>query len=80
MSFVTRLEVRFVDQVQWSFQYLLNLKNYVYVFIFFILPDTDRHSLVSNSATPWPNSLPGSSVHGIIQARILEWAAISFLA
>ena len=23
-------------------------------------------------------SLPGSSVHGIFQARILEWAAISF--
>ena len=27
-------------------------------------------------ATPW--SLPGSSVHGIFQARILEWVAISF--
>jgi len=23
-------------------------------------------------------SLPGSSVHGILQARILEWAAIPF--
>ena len=23
-------------------------------------------------------SLPGSSTHGILQARILEWAAISF--
>ena len=23
-------------------------------------------------------SLPGSFVHGILQARILEWAAISF--
>ena len=23
-------------------------------------------------------SLPGSSVHGILQARVLEWAAISF--
>ena len=26
--------------------------------------------------TPW--SPPGSSVHGILQARILEWVAISF--
>ena len=26
----------------------------------------------------WPHSLPGSSVHGISQARILEWGAISF--
>ena len=45
----------------------------------FILHDSDSHSLVSSSATPWTNSLPGFSVHGIIQARILEWAAISFL-
>ena len=30
-------------------------------------------------AIPWTvYSLPGSSVHGILQARILEWAAISF--
>ena len=27
--------------------------------------------------TPWTCSLPGSSVHGIFQARILEWVAIS---
>ena len=30
--------------------------------------------------TPWTVdcSLPGSSIHGISQARILEWVAISF--
>ena len=27
---------------------------------------------------PMDNSLPGSSVHGILQARILEWAAMPF--
>ena len=27
---------------------------------------------------PTPSSLPGSSTHGIFQARILEWVAISF--
>ena len=27
---------------------------------------------------PMDCSLPGSSVHGILQARTLEWAAISF--
>ena len=27
---------------------------------------------------PMEYSLPGSSVHGIFQARILEWVAISF--
>ena len=37
------------------------------------------HSVVPDSL--WPHglrSLPGSSVHGIFQARILEWVAISF--
>ena len=28
--------------------------------------------------TPWTVALPGSSIHGIFQARILEWVAISF--
>ena len=29
-------------------------------------------------ATPMDCSLPGSSIHGILQARILYWVAISF--
>ena len=33
---------------------------------------------VSDSCDPMDCSLPGSSVHGILQARILEWVAISF--
>ena len=28
---------------------------------------------------PMDYSLPGSSVHGIFQARVLEWGAIAFL-
>ena len=35
-------------------------------------------SAVSDSCDSIHCSLPGSSVHGILQARILEWAAISF--
>jgi len=27
---------------------------------------------------PMDHSLPGSSVHGIFQARVLEWGAIAF--
>ena len=38
--------------------------------------------LVAESCPSLPNSmdcsLPGSSVHGILQARILEWVSISF--
>ena len=35
------------------------------------------HSVMSNSLQPLDCSLPGSSVHEIFQARILEWVAIS---
>ena len=35
-------------------------------------------SIMSNSCDPMDCSLPGSSVHGISQARILEWVAIPF--
>ena len=33
---------------------------------------------VSDSLDPIDRSLPGSSVRGILQARILKWVAISF--
>ena len=45
----------------------------------FIYPK--RKVKVSSSVTLWDPmdySPPGSSVHGILQARILEWVAISF--
>ena len=34
--------------------------------------------VVSDSCDPMDCSLPGSSVHGIFQVRVLEWVAISF--
>ena len=36
------------------------------------------HSVVSDSSDPMDCSLPGSSVHRIFQARVLEWGAIAF--
>ena len=33
-------------------------------------------SVVSNHCDPIDFSLPSSSVHGILQARILEWVAM----
>ena len=42
-----------------------------------VLSLLSSHSVVSSSATPMDCSLQGSSVHGISQARILEWVAIS---
>ena len=37
-----------------------------------------NHSVVSDSLLPMNCSPPDSSVHGIFQARILEWVAIPF--
>ena len=36
-------------------------------------------SVVSDSLQPMDCSPPGSSIHGVLQARILEWVAISLL-
>ena len=38
------------------------------------------HSVMSDSSDPMDCSLPGSPVHGIFQARVLEWGAIVFSA
>ena len=35
-------------------------------------------SVVSDSSDPMDCSLPGSSIHGIFQAKVLEWVAIAF--
>ena len=39
-----------------------------------------RFSRVRLRATPIDGSPPGSSIHGIFQARVLEWGAIAFSA
>ena len=50
----------------------------------FFAKHSDCYCLVTKSgpansfATPWDCSPPASSVHGILQARILKWVAISF--
>ena len=36
--------------------------------------------VVSDSSDPMDCSLPGSSIHGVFQARVLEWVAIAFSA
>ena len=45
-------------------------------FTFFFFLKKESLSCVPLFATPW--SLPGSSVHGISQVRILKWVVISF--
>ena len=41
-------------------------------------PAAPLASAAASKLDPMDCSLPGSSVHGILQARILEWLAISF--
>ena len=41
-----------------------------------LLPPLLSHSVVPDSLQPHGLSPPGSSVHGILQARILEWVAM----
>ena len=40
--------------------------------------ESEGCSVVSDSLQLLDCSLPGSSVHGILQARILEWVAVPF--
>ena len=41
-------------------------------------PSCSSHSVVSDSRDPMDCSAQDSSVHGILQARVLEWVAIPF--
>ena len=41
-------------------------------------PKRSAVPVVSDSCDPVDGSLPGSSVHGILKTRILQWVAISF--
>ena len=40
--------------------------------------ESEVAQLCPTSSDPMNCSLPGSSVHGIFQARVLEWVAIAF--
>ena len=48
---------------------------------FALLPSEGEGEVTQSCPTlcdPMDCSLPGSSIHGIFQARVLEWGAISF--
>ena len=50
--------------------------------VFMVFKEKESESEVTQScpalSDPMDYSLPGSSVHGIFQARVLEWGAIAF--
>ena len=51
----------------------------VVVVILFCCSESESEVAQSTLCDPMDCSLPGSSVHGIFQARVLEWVAVSFL-
>ena len=59
------------DSFQPKIYILIYGKGGIYIYVL-------SHSVVSNSCDPINCTLPGSSVRGIFQARILEYLAISF--
>ena len=42
--------------------------------------ESEVAQLCPTASNPMDCSLPGSSIHGIFQARVLEWGAIAFSA
>ena len=48
--------------------------------LLYFLPESESEvpQSCATLCNPMDYSLPGSSVHGIMQARVLEWVAISF--
>ena len=61
--------------------FILRLISLYWVVVVVVLLTTKswphQESVVSNSCNPVGCSLQGSSVHGILQVRIVEWVAIS---
>ena len=52
---------------------IINVLNFL-----FLSSESEVTQLCPTLCDPMDCSLPGSSLHGILQARVLEWVAISF--
>ena len=50
----------------------------IYVYVYYIYTHAKSLKSCLTLCDPMDYSPPGSSVHGILQARILEWVALSF--
>ena len=76
LSLCMVLQWTFLCSKLWHFGFVWPLcighMDFWYYFLLF------KSSYLTLFATLWTGSLPGSSVHRISQARILEWGAISF--
>ena len=69
--------IRDVLSDPWELLRILNKLKLLLLDSLYYIPKWSR-SVMSGLCDPVDCSLPGSSIHGIFQARILEWVAISF--
>ena len=72
--------LKLIHEVVWSHVPIISSLIYdslLHLFVYFNLMLMHVSSVVSDLCEPMDCSSPGSSVHGILQARILEWVAIS---
>ena len=59
--------------------YLINISNFLLICsVFTVFKSSEVTQSCLTLCDPMDHSPPGSSVHEILQARILEWVAISF--
>ena len=56
----------------------INIKSRSKIKCTFTISESEVDQLCPTLCDPMDCSLPGSSLHGILQARVLEWVAISF--
>ena len=56
---------------------ICHTKNLLFTY-YFQVSERKKVKLLSRVSDPMDCSLPGSSVHGIFLARVLEWVAIAF--
>ena len=64
---------QFCEDLQNLLELMLEKKKKSSFYLVCVLKSLQSHLTLSN---PMDSSLPGSSVHGILQARILEWLAM----
>ena len=65
--------------LKWATKQVTNLKAlWSSLLVTCVQACVSAHSVMSDFCNPMGCSLPGSSVHGISQIRILEWVTISF--
>ena len=74
---VHTLHVNQITNICGSFHFLKMFQNSNSITVKASESESVSHSVVSDSLQPMDCSPPGSSVHGILQARILEWVATS---